>query len=139
MRLFRLSKRRAGTVLGPLEDEIMEIVWSEEEPVTVSSVHRGLGRRRKALAYSTVKAVLSNLVRKGHLRKRSEGRSNVFSAVQSREAFRRQVVDEVLGSLEKDYRNPLLAHLVDRFARDPSTLDELERLIAAKRKRPADG
>src|SRR5262245_29829394 len=134
MRLFRLSKRRAGTVLGPLEDDIMEIVWSEEEPVTVASVHRALGRRRKALAYSTVKAVLSNLVGKGHLRKRSEGRSNVFSAVQSREAFRRQVVDEVLGSLVKDYRNPLLAHLVDRFASDPSTLDELERLIAAKRK-----
>jgi predicted transcriptional regulator len=134
MRLFRLSKRRAGTVLGPLEDEIMEIVWTEEEPVTVASVHRALGRRRKALAYSTVKAVLSNLVGKGHLRKRSGGRSNVFSAVQSREAFRRQVVDEVLGSLVKDYRNPLLAHLVDRVASDPSTLDELERLIAAKRK-----
>jgi len=112
----------------------MEIVWAEEEPVSVASVHRALGRRRKSLAYSTVKAVLSNLVVKGHLRKRSEGRSNVFSAVQSREAFRRQVVDEVLGSLVKDYRNPLLAHLVDRVATDPSTLDELERLIAAKRK-----
>ena len=101
MRVFRLSKRRAGTVLGPLEDDIMEIVWAEAEPVSVARVHRARGRRKKTLAYSTVKAVLTNLAGKGLLRKRSEGRSNVFSAVQTREAFRQGVVDEVIGSLVK--------------------------------------
>lgn len=135
MRVFRLSKRRPGTVLGPLEDEIMEIVWSEAEPVSVATVHRALGRRRKTLAYSTVKAVLTNLARKGHLKKRSEGRSNVFAAVQTREEFRKGVVEEVVGSLVKDYRNPLLAHLVERVARDRASLDELERLIAERRRR----
>ncbi|HEY7112643.1 MAG TPA: BlaI/MecI/CopY family transcriptional regulator [Thermoanaerobaculia bacterium] len=134
MRVFRLSKRRAGTVLGPLEDEIMEIVWSESEPVSVATVHRALARKRK-LAYSTVKAVLTNLARKGLLRKRSEGRSNVFSPVQTREEFRKGVVEEVVGSLVKDYRNPLLAHLVERVARDRASLDELERLIAERRRR----
>jgi predicted transcriptional regulator len=133
MGMFRFSKRE-GTVLGPLEDEIMEIVWAQGEPVPVAAVHRALGRRKKALAYSTVKAVLTNLAAKGHLRKRSEGRSNVFAAVKSREEFRRQVVDEVVGSLLGDYRNPLLSHLVDRVARDPRSLDELERLIASKRR-----
>ena len=113
----------------------MEIVWSEPEPVSVATVHRALGRKRKTLAYSTVKAVLTNLARKGHLRKRSEGRSNVFSAVQTREAFRKGVVEEVVGSLVKDYRNPLLAHLVERVAQDRASLDELERLIAEKRRR----
>ena len=135
MRVFRLSKRRPGTVLGPLEDEIMEIVWSEAEPVSVATVHRALGRRRKTLAYSTVKAVLTNLARKGHLKKRSEGRSNVFAAVQTRDEFRKGVVEEVVGSLVKDYRNPLLVHLVERVARDRASLDELERLIAERRRR----
>ncbi|HTO76707.1 MAG TPA: BlaI/MecI/CopY family transcriptional regulator [Thermoanaerobaculia bacterium] len=139
MRVFRLSKRRAGTVLGPLEDEIMEIVWAEAEPVSVATVHRTLGRRKKTLAYSTVKAVLTNLAGKGLLRKRSEGRSNVFSAVQTREAFRRGVVDEVIGSLVKDYRNPLLAHLVEHVARDRASLDELERLIAERRRKLTRG
>jgi len=137
MGMFRFSKR-AGTVLGPLEDDIMEIVWAQGEPVTVAAVQRALGRRKKTLAYSTVKAVLTNLAEKGHLRKRSEGRSNVFSAVKTREEFRKQVVDEVMGSLLRDYRNPLLAHLVDRVARDPQSLDELERLIASKRRELAD-
>jgi predicted transcriptional regulator len=136
--MFRISKR-AGTVLGPLEDEIMEIVWSEGKPVTVASVHRAIGRKKKTLAYSTVKAVLSNLAKKGHLRKRSEGRSNVFAAVQSRDEFRKQVVEDVLGSLVQDYRNPLLAHLVEQVARDRASLDELERLIATRRKQLSDG
>jgi len=138
MRIFRLGKRSIGTVLGPLEDEIMEIVWSEKEPLAVSAVQRELARRRKALAYSTVKSVLTNLAGKGHLRKRSAGRSNVFSAVRSREDFRRRVVDEVLGSLVKDYRNPLLAHLVDRAVWDRESLEELEKLVAAKRRKLAD-
>lgn len=112
----------------------MEIVWSESEPVSVATVHRALARKRK-LAYSTVKAVLTNLARKGLLRKRSEGRSNVFSPVQTREEFRKGVVEEVVGSLVKDYRNPLLAHLVERVARDRASLDELERLIAERRRR----
>jgi hypothetical protein len=49
------------------------------------------------------------------------------------------VVEEVLASLVKDYQNPLLAHLVDRVARDPASLDELERLIAARRRKLARG
>src|SRR6185295_16756936 len=137
MGMFRFSKR-AGTVLGPLEDDIMEIVWAQGEPATVAAVHRALGRR-KTLAYSTVKAVLTNLAGKGLLRKRSEGRSNVFSAVQTREAFRKGVVDEVIGSLVKDYRNPLLAHLVEHVARDRASLNELERLIAERRRKLTSG
>ena len=134
MRIFRLSKKGAGTVLGPLESEVMEVVWSEGEPVSVARVHEVLDRPRKALAYSTIKAVLSNLAAKGYLRKRSRGRSNVFAAVQTRDEFRRRLVTEVLGSLVRDYRNPLLAHLVDELADEPGSLDDLERLIAEKRK-----
>ena len=134
MRIFRLSRKGAGTVLGPLENEVMEIVWSEGEPVSVARVQDGLARRRKTLAYSTIKAVLSNLAAKGYLRKRSRGRSNVFAAVQTRDEFRKRLVAEVLGSLVRDYRNPLLSHLVDELADEPGSLDDLERLIAEKRK-----
>lgn len=134
MRLFRLSRRGSGSILGPLETEVMEAVWSQDEPVSVGRVQELLGRRRKAPAYSTVKAVLSNLTEKGHLRKRTGGRSNTFAPVLSREAFREEVVSQVLGSLVRDYRNPFLAHLVDELASEPGTLDDLERLIADKRR-----
>lgn len=135
MRIFRLGSQGVGTVLGPLENEVMEVVWREAEPVSVAHVHQALARKTKPLAYSTIKAVLSNLTDKGYLRKRSVGRSNLFRAVQTREQFRQRVVAEVLGSLVKDYRNPLIAQLVDELAADPATLDDLERLIASKREK----
>jgi predicted transcriptional regulator len=133
MRLFRLNRPGQGTILGPLEDAVMQIVWSVGHPVPVSEVHQVLRARKKDLAYSTVKAILTNLASKGYLKKRSEGKSNYFSAAISQEAFKEKVVRDLLGSLSDDYRNPLMAHLVDRFAGDGDSLAQLERLIARKR------
>jgi len=111
----------------------MHLVWAAGRPVVVSDVHRALQQKRQNLAYSTVKAILTNLSGKGFLKKRAQGRSNVFTAAISQADFKEQVVGEVLNALAKDYRNPLLMNLVDRLASDPSTLDDLEKLIALKR------
>jgi predicted transcriptional regulator len=132
MRLFRLNRGR-GTILGPLEDRVMQVIWSCKDPMTVSDVQHALQRKRRDLAYSTVKAILTNLAQKGYLNKRAEGRTNVFAAAISQADFKERVVTEVLNALAKDYRNPLLATLVDRLATDPSTLDDLEKLIARRR------
>lgn len=133
MGLFRFGRGDTSTILGPLEDEIMKLVWSAQCPVTVTDVHSALEQEGRELAYSTVKAVLSNLATKGYLRKRSQGKANVFAAVMSETSFREKVVGEVLDALTQDYRNPLLVSLVDRLGADPKTLDELERLVAIKK------
>ena len=111
----------------------MQIVWNRETAVPVSEVHHALRARKKDVAYSTVKAVLTNLASKGYLKKRSEGKSNFFSAAIGPEAFKEKVVRDLLSSLSDDYRNPMMALLVDRFARDPDSLAQLEQLIARKR------
>lgn len=136
MRIFRLGKKGSGSVFGPLEEEVMEVVWALSPPVTVAQVLRALRstkKQKKDLAYSTVKAILSNLTDKSYLRKTSEGRSNVFSPIENRQKFQERVVSEVVGTLARNYRQPLLAHLVDEIATDRTTLDDLERLIAEKR------
>jgi predicted transcriptional regulator len=134
MRVFRLGNRGSGSVFGPLEQEVMDAVWAANRAVTVADVQRTLPPRKNALAYSTVKAILSNLSDKGYLKKSSEGRSNIFSAVETRKKFQERVVSEVVGTLAKNYRHPLLAHLVGELAADKKSLDELETLIAEKRR-----
>lgn len=133
MRLFRLNSNGRGTVFGPVEDEIMQIVWSSTTPLAVSQVHRALKRQKKDLAYSTVKAILTNLCTKGYLAKSPEGRANVFSAVITREAFQDRMINDVVNALSPDHRNPLLIKLLDRLAPDSRVLDALEQLIAHKR------
>jgi predicted transcriptional regulator len=133
MSLFRFGQGDTSTILGPLEDEVMKLVWSAQCPVTVGDVHTTLEHEGRELAYSTVKAVLSNLATKGYLTKRSQGRANVFTPVMSEASFRERVVGDVLNALTQDHRNPLLVSLVDRLGADPKMLDELERLVAIKK------
>lgn len=115
----------------------MDAVWASGLPVTVGDIAGALGRRKPTLAYSTVKAVLSNLAEKGYLSKRLVGRANSFVAKQSKEDFERDVVGGVLDSLLRDYRNPLLSHLADELADDPKSIAEFERLLAERKRRRA--
>ena len=112
----------------------MEIVWAAREPVSVRDVHSVLGRRKRHLAYSTVKAVLTNLTAKGCLRRTEKGNSNYFSATETREEFQKRTVSAVIDSLLENHREPLIAHLVDRVAEDEDDLRQIEKLIAKKRK-----
>jgi predicted transcriptional regulator len=125
--------------LGPLESEAMEAAWNLGGWVTVSDVIEERERRGgTTLAYSTIKAVLTNLHTKGHLDKRSAGKQNAFKPKLSREAFAARAVGRVIDPLLRGHRNPLLAHIVDELIDDEEGLAELEALLAAKRKQRAE-
>ncbi len=118
--------------LGPLETEVMGALWQRGTWLPVSEIHEALRSKQRDLSYSTVKTILNNLVEKGHLHKRSAGRPNEFSAVLSKDAFEAGVVGDVLKPLIRNYRNPLLAHVVNELNND-ADIAELERLLAQKK------
>jgi len=93
---------------------------------------RGRGR---SLAYSTIKTILNNLAEKGYLSKIPAGRANSFRPIQSKEAFAQNVVSDVIHGLYRGYRNPLLAHLADELAADPTAIEEFERLLRERKNR----
>jgi predicted transcriptional regulator len=132
-RIFKLGEHGSAAVLGPLEADVINAVWLAGVPVTVADVMQLLGKRRKALAYSTIKTILANLAHKGYLSKRANGRANTFAARQTKQEFERNVVDGVVSSLLRDYRNPLLTHLADELSADPQAIAEFERLLAQRK------
>jgi len=132
-RVFRPGEHGSAAVLGPLEADVINAVWLADAPVTVADVMQLLNQRRKALAYSTIKTILTNLAHKGYLSKRASGRANTFAAKQTKPEFERNVVDGVVSSLLRDYRNPLLAHLADELSADPQAIAEFERLLAQRK------
>ncbi|REF36020.1 BlaI/MecI/CopY family transcriptional regulator [Thermasporomyces composti] len=58
--------------LGPLESEVMSLLWEADEALTVRQVLDNL--RDRDLAYTTVATVLENLYRKGWVTRRRLGR-----------------------------------------------------------------
>jgi len=134
-RVFRPGRRGSATVFGPLEASVMDAVWAAGAPVMVSDVMKALTRRKKSLAYSTIKTILCNLAEKGYLVKRSVGRANAFATTLTKADFEREIVGEVVGSLLRDYRSRLLVHLADELAADPESITALEHLLAEREKK----
>ena len=128
-RLLRVNGRGVASALGPLETRVMEAVWERGGWVSVADVMPAFD---STLAYSTIKSILTNLVDKGHLKKRSAGRANEFAAAITREAFEEMVVADLVKPLIAQYRNPLLAHVVQQL--DDDDIVQLERLLREKRK-----
>ena len=109
----------------------MKAVWARGT-ATVRDVYEALLEKRK-VAYTTVMTMMNVLERKGHLRRKAEGRSFVYRPTRPQ----RQVV----GSMVRDFVErvfggsaaPLLAHLVEEETLTPEELDALARRIEEKR------
>ncbi len=86
----------ARSGFGELEQAIMEVVWSAEDPVTGREVVDQLSADRPVV-YTTVLTVMDRLARKGILEKRPTGRAHTYLAVQSREAYTAQRMASLLG------------------------------------------
>jgi predicted transcriptional regulator len=123
--------RPAATTLTPHELDIMKLVWEREE-ATVRDVYEAL-RARRRIAYTSVLTMMNVLERKGHLRKRAEGRSFVYEAARPRGQVVRAMVREFVQRVFNGAAEPLLVHLLeDRRL----TRAELEALTRRVRKAP---
>lgn len=133
MAIFRLDGDGAAAAVGPLEAEILNILWGRGEASGVPEVHRAIHESGRKLSYSAVKAVLNNLAAKKLLRKEKRGRITYFEPLQTREEFDSRVLSGVISSLKRNYGQPVIAQFVDQLAVDEETLQEFERLIAERR------
>ncbi|NWF78841.1 MAG: BlaI/MecI/CopY family transcriptional regulator [Chloroflexi bacterium] len=130
---FRFSPAKDGLVkvLGPLETEIMQILWQEDRS-TVKKVHRRLSQQRE-IAYTTVMTTMSRLAEKGVLNRQREGLAYVYSPAISEEDFVQLVVRQVLDGLLDDYSDTAIDYMVDYLARNnPAELQRLQKAIQAR-------
>lgn len=121
-------------VLGPLETEVMEVVWDQDE-VTVRDVHAVL-RRMRPIAYTTVMTTMGRLAEKGFLRRIENQPAHRFRPLVSRESYERSTARSVIDWLLSRFRDPALAYFVDRVEEDDlETLQSLRRAIEERESR----
>jgi len=120
----RQRENNSGKVLGPLEAEVMEILWAADEPMTVRQLLERINRRRKPpLAYTTVMTIMSRLVEKEILSRTKQGRGYVYQAAASDPAA------IAVRSVMRDFGDAAWAHFVDEARADPEALRRLQRLL----------
>lgn len=120
--------------LGPLEQQLMQVVWSAGE-VSVRDVHRRMGER---LAYTTLMTTLDRLYKKGLLVRRKEGRAFYYSSRFTPGELDRSIVRRMIARLlgfGGEGPEPMLACIVEAISdHDRALLDALDRLIEEKRR-----
>lgn len=127
IRRFDLEQHGLARVLGELEADILQAVWSLDQP-TVKDVTAALGPQTNV---KTVMTVMNRMVDKDLLRRHRRGRHFVYTAASDREHFMQHIADRVLSGLLSDFRQPTLVHFVQEAS--PEQLAELEQLIALRR------
>jgi predicted transcriptional regulator len=126
---FDPRKRGLGQVLGPLEAEVMWLVWQQGQ-ATVKQIHRLLSRKRE-LAYTTVMTTMARLAEKGFLQRTRRGMAYLYRPTMTREEFDRWVVRSVLSSLLETSGKETVEYLVEYLVRErPEGLEYLRRALA---------
>src|SRR5687768_12766030 len=125
-------KHSLAEVLGPLETEIMEVVWELGE-VTVRDVHRRLLSRRD-IAYTTVMTTLGRLSDKGLLRREEEQPAHHYIPLVSRDQYATSTVKSVVDWLIGHFPDPAVAYFLDRVEKeDEQVIEHLRRAIDERR------
>ena len=111
-------------VLGPLEAEVMQVMWATDGRMSVRAVLDRLNDGRDpALAYTTVMTVMARLAEKDILRRQLDGRGYVYEPVVADAAA------IAVRGVVRDFGEAAVAQFVDEARADPKLRRRLERLL----------
>ena len=110
---FRAQQPGLKKLLGDLEADIMELVWSfpDGQRVPVRDVYETL-RTSRTIAYTTVMTVMGNLAKKRVLDVEKSGTAYLYFAPKNREAFTSEAIGVIVDGLVSDFSNAAVAHFV---------------------------
>jgi predicted transcriptional regulator len=133
-RILGGNGRLPAATLGPLELELMHILWLRGE----SNVREVTSRLDRSLAYTTVMTTLDRLYKKGLLDRRMPDRAFVYSPKFSQAEWERQRAESIVAgwlSGSRPSRELLFSSFLDAVGQhDVKLLDELEKKIRSKRR-----
>jgi predicted transcriptional regulator len=113
--------------LSVAENEIMDIIWQEEQPVTASFILENMTNRTWGL--SSVMTTLVRLCKKGFVSCDRSTRSNYYKAVISREDFRGRESREFLEKMHDSSITGMVASLSNYGSLSHEDVDELRRFL----------
>lgn len=110
--------------LGPLERELMGVLWQSDEPMTVREVLSVVnGRRAEPLAYTTVMTTLARLADKGLAARDRAGRAHRYWPVAS------DIASVAVRQVVSEFGDEALASFVDQVSDDADLRARLTRLL----------
>jgi predicted transcriptional regulator len=115
-----------GTALGPLEANVMAVLWAAAGPVSVREVAEQVNAGRSVpLAYTTVMTVLSRLAAKEIATREPHGRGFRYAAAVA------DTAEIAVRGVLAEFGDAALARFVDRVELNPELRARLRKLMEA--------
>jgi len=130
--MVKLKKRQPSPrVLGELEQEVMNIVWSNKH-VSVRYVYEALRKKRK-IAYTTVMTVMDRLFAKQVLKRYKEGKTYFYLSDKTKEVFLEKASEAIVSSLVNDFGDVAITQFLNTLDQvDPQKLSQLKKRLKSK-------
>ncbi len=118
--------------LGELEKLVLQHLW-ETDAADAKQVHACL-RKQRGGSLNTIQSTLDRLFKKGLLAREKQGHAFQYRAAIDRNTFMGQLINDITNDFSGTNENSLLAAFASlSYSLDESQLDELERMIDARR------
>ncbi|MBN1786271.1 MAG: BlaI/MecI/CopY family transcriptional regulator [Candidatus Methanofastidiosa archaeon] len=115
---YRPSEPGYMKVLGPLETDIMEILWKSGTE-TARSVYDILREDRQDIRRSTISIMMNRLFERGLIEKKIEkgrgGLKYIYSVKVTREQFESEIVNKVMDSLKETFDKEFRSYIDDNL------------------------
>lgn len=119
-----VEKTKIQKLVGPLEAEVLDVLWSTAKPMGVREVLDVVNDdRNPPLAYTTVMTVMSRLADKGILGRERVGRGYTD------EPMARDAAEIAVRNVVRDFGDAAIARFVDEARTDPELMGRLRRLV----------
>lgn len=120
--------------LGNLQLRILRVLW-EMQRGSVAEVHQALAPQAD-LAYTTIATMLRKMEARGLVDHEEQGRRFIYRPLVSEDEVSRGMTDDLVERLFSGNLPELVSQLLDSREVSADELDQLEELIAAKRRKP---
>ena len=118
---------------GELEFAVLAALWKLGSG-SARDIHARVGEPN-GLVYTTVAKVLDRLRAKALVRRERRGRGYLYRPTMARETIERARAERTVGGMLGSEPRPAIAALVEAVESiDPALLDELARIVAARRR-----
>ena len=109
--------------LGPLEREIMELIWKSKK-TSVRQILEKL-RKKRQIAYTTIMTVMNRLCDKGLLGRQKKQKSYFYYPLEEKEIFLSKQSEKTIHRLLKEYGETAIVQFLDLLKK--TELKEIKR------------
>lgn len=118
-------------LFGSLEQQIIDILWKAKKPLKPMEVLKQLDGD---YAYTTIMTVLKRMSDKKVLARKMVGKAFVYSPVSGKEAYIKNSLGTLYGSLVKNYGELAISQFVDIIKNNQEDMDLLKQFIDTEKK-----